>query len=58
MLEITPETVEFKELALSDYCFYKNVFYLKTGDREVTNIETDEVKQITGNCSVNIVLNK
>ncbi len=57
-LQITPEQVEFKELAIGDYCFHGNTFYLKTDERQITSIETDVAKQITGNCLVNIVLNK
>ena len=62
-LEVTPEQVEFKELAIGDHCLHSNTFYRKTADRVAEIIvsfpETDlKERQFTGNALVNIVLNK
>jgi hypothetical protein len=62
-LQITPEQVEFKELAIGDHCFHGNTFYKKTADRVAEIINTVENTTLlerifTGNALVNIVLNK
>lgn len=63
VLTITPEQVEFKELAIGDHCFHNNTFYKKTGDRLSDIISTIDYtvvreREFTGNALVNIVLEK
>jgi hypothetical protein len=64
MLQITPEQVEFKELAIGDPCFHGNIFYRKTADRMgviESSVHAEVIgneKQFTGNALVNIVLEK
>lgn len=64
MLQITSEQVEFKELAVGDYCFHKNIFYEKFSSRTgkivsaIQDVPIGFEQTFTGNCLVNIVLNK
>ncbi len=63
-MKITPEQVEFKELAVGDLCFHKNIFYEKFSSRTGIIISAfDDIpvgfeQTFTGNALVNIVLNK
>lgn len=63
-LEITPEGVEFKEFAIGDPFFFNNRFWEKIEVRKaiiVHSLNPQDIgisKTFTGNCTVNIVLDK